>query len=352
VDVAVFLIILRSGLLVRARTATGWKRPRPWLAVAAVIAAASVLGFGLSLPWNIYAHWWRETQYGLSSQPFVGWLGEQLLSLPIGILGLLILLEPMYLLMRRAPRTWWIWSGGIVAAFIMFALVVSPVLVEPLFNTYRPAPPGPVREAIVQMAQANDVPSDKIYVYDGSRQSNRYTANVSGLFGTARIAMSDVMFKQGADLAEVKAVVGHEMGHYVEGHAVRYALLFGAIAILALFLIDRLQPVVLRLAGGKGVGGIEDPAGYPVIGLLFTVLAVLGAPVVNSITRVGEAQADTFSLQHVREPDGLARALVKTIEYRAATPSPLEEILFYDHPAVGSRVRKAMEWKAAHPTGR
>jgi STE24 endopeptidase len=352
VDVAVFLIILRSGLLVRARTATGWKRPRPWLAVAAVIAAASVLGFGLSLPWNIYAHWWRETQYGLSSQPFVGWLGEQLLSLPIGILGLLILLEPMYLLMRRAPRTWWIWSGGIVAAFIMFALVVSPVLVEPLFNTYRPAPPGPVREAIVQMAQANGVPSDKIYVYDGSRQSNRYTANVSGLFGTARIAMSDVMFKQGADLAEVKAVVGHEMGHYVEGHAVRYALLFGAIAILALFLIDRLQPVVLRLAGGKGVGGIEDPAGYPVIGLLFTVLAVLGAPVVNSITRVGEAQADTFSLQHVREPDGLARALVKTIEYRAATPSPLEEILFYDHPAVGSRVRKAMEWKAAHPTGR
>jgi len=40
---------------------------------------------------------------------------------------------------------------------------------------------------------------------------------------------------------------------------------------------------------------------------------------------------------------------VKTLEYRAATPSKLEEVIFYDHPSVGARVRAMMDWKATHP---
>jgi STE24 endopeptidase len=52
---------------------------------------------------------------------------------------------------------------------------------------------------------------------------------------------------------------------------------------------------------------------------------------------------------HFNEPDGLAKALVKTIEYRADSPSKLEEFIFYDHPSVGSRVRAMMDWKATHP---
>ena len=55
-------------------------------------------------------------------------------------------------------------------------------------------------------------------------------------------------------------------------------------------------------------------------------------------------------MTHAHEPDGLSAALVKTIEYRASSPSDLEEFLFYDHPSVEHRVRKAMDWKAAHMT--
>jgi STE24 endopeptidase len=118
---------------------------------------------------------------------------------------------------------------------------------------------------------------------------------------------------------------------------------FGLLAFLAFFLVDRLYSHVLRMAGAKGVGPISDPAGYPVISMILAVLVLLGTPILSSLTRIGEAQADTFSLVHVNEPDGLAKALVKTIEYRAATPGRLEEIIFYDHPSVGSRVRKAMD---------
>lgn len=260
----------------------------------------------------------------------------------------LILFAILYALIRRAPKRWWLWGGLVTSLFVIFAIVIGPVLIEPLFNKYTPAPPGPVREAVVEMAEANGVPSDKIFIYNGSRQSNRYTANVSGLFGSARVAMSDTMFAQGADMAEVKGVVGHEMGHYVHMHSLWMAGVLSLLAMIAFWLVDRLFPLAARLLGARGVEGIADPAGLPVLSAVLSVLALLATPVTNTLIRTMEADADNFSLQRVGEPDGLAKALVKTIEYRAATPGKWEEIIFYDHPSVGWRVRNAMDWKAAH----
>lgn len=347
VTILVGLLVLRSGLLVRLRARIEGRKARPWLAAAAVLALYALLETLLTLPWTIYSEWWRETAYGLTSQPLGGYLAELTLNTFIVLIVSVLLFSLLYWLIRRTAQRWWLWGGGLVTGFIIVMMVLAPVFVQPLFNTYREAPAGPVRDAVVEMAVAGGVPHDKIYIYDGSKQSNRYTANVSGLFGTAQIAMSDVMFAKGADLAEVKAVVGHEMGHYVHMHSIWMALTFGGLALVSFFLIDRLFTPVFKLTGAKGVTGLSDPAGFPAISIILAVLGLLGAPIIFSVTRAVETDADRYSLQHVNEPDGLARALVKTIEYRAATPSKLEETLFYDHPAVGSRVRMAMDWKAA-----
>ena len=347
VTILVGLLVLRSGLLVRLRARIEGRKARPWLAAAAVLALYALLETLLTLPWTIYSEWWRETAYGLTSQPLGGYLAELTLNTFIVLIVSVLLFSLLYWLIRRTAERWWLWGGGLVTGFIIVMMVLAPVFVQPLFNTYREAPAGPVRDAVVEMAVAGGVPHDKIYIYDGSKQSNRYTANVSGLFGTAQIAMSDVMFAKGADLAEVKAVVGHEMGHYVHMHSIWMALTFGGLALVSFFLIDRLFTPVFKLTGAKGVTGLSDPAGFPAISIILAVLGLLGAPIIFSVTRAVETDADRYSLQHVNEPDGLARALVKTIEYRAATPSKLEETLFYDHPAVGSRVRMAMDWKAA-----
>src|SRR6185295_10774313 len=121
-----------------------------------------------------------------------------------------------------------------------------------------------------------------------------------------------------------RGVVGHEMGHYVRGHIFIFAALYGALALVAFFLADRLFPRIAGLMGAKGVQGIADPAGLPVLGVIFAVLGLVATPLTNSVTRIGESDADAFSLEHFNEPDGLAKALVKTVEYRAATPSRLE----------------------------
>jgi len=342
-------IIIRTGVLTKVEQGVERKKGRPFLASLAVAAVFVAFSWLLELPWSVYSNWWREKQYGLTSQAFGGWLGENLMSTAISVVFTALFLALLYLLIRRARRLWWLWAGGLTAAFIVFGMLIAPIYIEPLFNKYTPAPAGPVRDEVVAMAKSVGIPSDKIFVYDGSKQSNAYTANVSGLGGSARVAMSDTMFKKGADIAEVRGVVGHEMGHYAHQHSLWITGIFAVLAVGAFFVVDRTFPWFASALNAKGVTGIADPAGLPVLAIIMTVLGLIGGPITNTLIREVESDADRYSLVNFNEPDGLSKALVKTIEYRAATPSRLEEALFYDHPAVGVRVRRAMDWKATHP---
>ncbi len=348
VSVLAAWIIIRTGVLPRTEERIEKKRAHPvWVSVV-ITALFLVFDFVLELPWTAYAHWWREKQYGLTSQPFGGWLTEEVIGFVISTVIMVIFFMALYALIRRAPRTWWAWGGGLLAVFFVIMLVLGPVLIEPIFNRYTPAPPGATRDAVVALAKKAGVPSDKIYIYNGSKQSNRYTANVSGLFGAARVAMSDVMFKKGADIAEVRGVVGHEMGHYKHNHAMIGSLIFVVLGLVGFGLVQLAFPTIDRWMG-TGAKGIADPAGLPTLSVILATLSLLGTPILSTLTRVTEADADAFSLQVAHEPDGLAKALVKTIEYRADSPGWLEEAIFYDHPSVRRRVQRCMDWKAAHP---
>jgi STE24 endopeptidase len=347
VSLAAAWLIVRTGLIARAQAGLERRKPRLVLVSMAAAAIFTALDFVFELPWQAYATWWREKAYGLTSQAFSGWLGEQLIELVLTVVVTALFVAALYALIRRAPRTWWLWAGALSAVFLVLIQILAPVFILPLFNTYTRAPPGAVRDAVVALAVKADVPHDKIYIFNGSKQSNRYTANVAGLGGTARVAMSDVMFKRGSDLAEVRAVVAHEMGHYKRGHVLWGTLADSILAVVSFGLIQLAFPWAARVMGAQ-VGGIADPVGLPVIMAVVTALVFLGTPITNTMTRLAESDADTFSLRVANEPDGLSRALVKTIEYRASSPSDLEEVLFYNHPSVEHRVRRAMDWKAAH----
>ena len=311
-----------------------------------VCAAFLLLSAIVTLPWDLYTGWWRETAYGRTSQPLADYLGQGAIGLVIGVLLGALFFLGIYALIRRAGKRWWIWSGGLAAAAISLILLLAPVVIEPLFNDYQPVPAGPVRDALVVQAKEAGIDPDRIYMFDGSRQSNNFTANVSGLGHSARIAISDVALK-GASLDEVKAVTGHEIGHYVLGHVWIIVIVFSLLAVLLFFLADRIFPRVARAFGSDA--GIGDPRGFPVLMFLLSLFAFLAQPVLNTLSRTDESAADAYSLQTVNLPDALASALVKTAEYRSPRPNAVEEFVFYSHPSVERRVRAAMVWKAAHP---
>ncbi|RZJ94861.1 MAG: M48 family peptidase, partial [Brevundimonas sp.] len=317
VSILVGWIIIRTNWLGAVRARIEKTKGRPVLASFVVALVYGLMSFVLTLPWSAYASWYREKHYGLTQQAFGGWLTEALIGAAISVVVSALMLMAIYALIRRARRWWWAWAAAVTAVFVILGLVVSPILIEPIFNTYTPAPNGPVRDAVVRLAEETGTPSDKIYIFNGSKQSDRYTANVSGLFGSARVAMSDVMFQKGTDLAEVRGVVGHEMGHYVRGHILWLVGMMIVIATAGFWLTDRLYPLGRRLLGANKAGDISDPAGLPVLSVVLAVLGVLATPVFSSMTRITEADADHFSLVHANEPDGLSKALIKTAEYRA-----------------------------------
>jgi STE24 endopeptidase len=352
VSIVVAWIIIRTGVLSGIRDRLERRRKRPKLVSLLVGVTYLLMSFVLTLPWSIYQGWWREKEYGLTSQPLTGWLTEALIGTALSVVFMGLLIVALYFIIRHARRFWWAWGAGLTAVAVIFFLLVAPIFIEPIFNTYTPAPDGPVRDAVVELAHRTGTPDDKIYIYDGSKQSDRYTANVSGLLGSARVAMSDVMFAKGADIAEVKGVVGHEMGHYVHMHSLWLAGIMIVLAAIGFWLVDRLYPLARRLLGANRVGGIADPAGLPVLVAILAVLELLSTPLQTTLIRTIEADADHFSMVHANEPDGLSKALIKTAEYRAPSPSAIEEFVFYDHPSVENRIRRAMEWKATHPPTR
>ena len=102
-------------------------------------------------------------------------------------------------------------------------------------------------------------------------------------------------------------------------------------------------------------GALKDYSvvfGYCLV-LIFTTVFFLLTPVINTAIRVTEREADAFSINTAREPDGMAQVALKLGEYRKLDPSPFEEFMFFDHPSGRARIRMAMDWKAAHlPAGK
>ncbi|MFM5955303.1 MAG: M48 family metallopeptidase [Novosphingobium sp.] len=341
-------ILLRFGLASRFRS-WGEKVFKLTAGITWITALCYVLaGWLLTLPWAIYTGFFREAQYGLLNQSFGEWLTDGLKALGVSLVVMPLLIMAIYAAIRRFPKNWWLLGTGIYAAFMAFAMLLAPVYVAPLFNTYTEMPAGPLRERIVSMAQSRGIPADHIYVFDASKQTKRISANVSGIGPTIRISLNDNLLNRSTP-PEIAAVMGHEMGHYKLNHVWWGLAFYTALAALALYLIARIAPALIARYGERwGVRSLADPASLPVLGILFALFGLLVTPLNNTLIRVDESQADAFGLDVAQEPDGFASVAMKLSEYRKIEPGALEEMLFFDHPSGVTRVRMAMQWKKDH----
>lgn len=349
VTVGILWALLHFGIASRmARWADRVAKNRPWRASLLFLVPYFVLVPLLALPWTIYTDFVREHQYGLSTQDFGQWFGEWAIALAVGAIFLSVAVAGILAVVRRTGGAWWAWSSLLTIALMVLAIAVAPVTIAPLFNAYTPMPEGPVKQAVLSMARANGVPADNVYVVDQSRQTNRISANVQGLGPTVRISLNDNLLNDGTP-AEIRSVMGHELGHYVLNHVWK-ALAFYALIILALFgLLNGLIPRMIARWGTRwGVTRADDPVTVPIGGIIVTLAFLALTPVTNSLTRVQEQEADAFGLNAARAPDGFARIAMKLSTYRKLEPGKWEEVLFYTHPSGRTRVETAMRWKAEH----
>ncbi len=341
-------LLLGSRLSARMRDLAGritrFQWLQPFFYALQYILATTVLSFPLA----VYADFLREHQYGMATQTFPAWMGDELKGLGLALLFGSVVLTILYAVLRAAPRTWWLWGAVVSILLGTIGIALGPVFIEPVFNKYTELRDPALRGPILSLARANGIPAEHVYVVDASRQTNRVSANVAGAFGTTRIALNDNLLRR-VSPGGVKAVMGHEMGHYVLNHVGKSLFYFGVMLVAGFaFLRWGFDRAVARRGERWGIRGVADPAGLPLLAALLSLFLFVLTPLNNTFIRTSEAEADIFGLNAAREPDGMAEVALILSEYRKLAPGPVEEWIFFDHPSGRNRILMAMRWKAEH----
>jgi len=309
-------------------------------------AQYAVVTFVLLFPLTVYEEYFRERKYGLVTQTFSPWMGDQLKGLLVNLVLGAIFATLLFGVVRRLPRTWWVWGTVVTILFLIFIVLIGPVWVVPIFNKVTRLNDPKITEPILRLAHANGIPARDVFQIDASKQTTRMSANVSGFGHTMRVTLNDNLLRRGSP-EEIQAVMGHEMGHYVLNHIYKGIFFFSVVTLIGFTYLRWALDWCLRRWGEKWqIRGIGDTAVLPLVVLLASIFFFVLTPVLNTYTRVQEYEADMYGLNASRQPDGAAQAAIHLGEYRKMSPGPVEEWIFYDHPSGRNRIYAAMRWKA------
>jgi STE24 endopeptidase len=305
------------------------------------IVLTSVLGF----PLEFYENYVREHKYGLATQSFWPWMGDEGKGLLLGLIFGALAVMLLFAIVRKLSRSWWIWGTVAMTGLLIVQVAIGPVFIQPIFNKVTRLNDPKITVPILRMAHANGIPTNDVYQTDASRQTTRMSANVSGFANTMRITLNDNLLRRGSP-EEIQAVMGHEMGHYVMNHIPK-TIFFLAVVYLLFFagLFWGLQWTLARWGAQWQIRGVGDPAVLPLVFLLGGIFFFVLTPVTNTEIRMHEKEADMFGLNAARQPDGFAQAAIHLSEYRKMRPGKWEERIFFDHPSGYDRIHSAMVWK-------
>jgi STE24 endopeptidase len=344
VVIALLLLNLRWSARMRdlAERVTRFKPVQTFVYWLQYLVLTTILVF----PLTVYEDYFREHKYGLATQTFGPWMGDQMKEFGVTLVlgGLLAML--LFGVVRRLPRTWWIWGAVVTILFLIFTVLISPVYIVPIFNKVTRLNDPKIVDPILSMARANGIPAKDVFEIDASRQTTRMSANVSGFANTMRITLNDNLLRR-ASPEEIQAVMGHEMGHYVMNHIYKSIMFLSIVTVLAFVYLRWSLDWALQRWGEKWqIRGVGDTAVLPLVVLLVAIFGFVITPFMNTSTRTQEYEADMYGLNTSRQPDGFAQAAIHLGEYRKMNPGPIEEWFFFDHPSGRNRIYAAMRWKA------
>jgi STE24 endopeptidase len=339
----------RAVVAAAAGLAGGWAPGRVVLAIVAVQAVRAAAG----LPFSLRA-FGQDRRAGLATQRLGGFLRDWAKARAVGLVLVVLPLGALVLGARWQPPGWPLVAAAAAVLLVLALTVAGPVLIEPLFNRFRPLDPGPLRARLLELATAMEVPVRDVLVSDASRRTTRVNAYVSGLGRTRRVVVYDTLLAgTSADPAgaadEVALVAAHELAH------VRHRdVLWGTVGSAALAAVSVLAVVALldleavrRLFAVTGLG---DPLVAPGLLLLGMLGGLLAAPVASAISRWAEARADWVALEVTSDPaTAVAVERRLALENRAdLRPNRLLLAMFASHPPTMARIAQAWLWAERH----
>lgn len=338
-------LALAAGLL----AAVAWSPLGRWLfsplqplspvgAAAAYAALVTAVSSLVRTPLAFWRGWRRERRWGFSTQSAGDWLLDRSKGLVVSLVLGAAAWTSAVALARLLPGWWAVAAAASLALAVLLLSFVAPVILEPLFNRFRPLEDEALAAELRALSERAGVPVRDVLVADASRRTTKGNAYVSGLGRTRRVVVFDTLL-EAADPAEVEVVVAHELGHRREGHVLKLTLLGmgGAAAAVAL---------LWAVLGTR----IEDPRTLPQALLLLLALEVVGLPAGAWLSRRFERAADRCSLELTREPAAFATAHVELARRNLSDLEPprLVYAFLFSHPTASERLALGRAWQEAH----
>lgn len=348
-------LLLRSGLSAGIRAKVNYTAPNkkthkrlapPFRTVALFVFAYMVIMLLWSLPVHI-AGYLLEHHFGFSRQTPAGFVMDSIRGLLVSLI-LIPLIWGTYWLQAKQPRRWWLFLWALALPLLCTESVLQPILIAPLYNRFTPLPAGRLRTDLLALAAHAGITNAHIFVADTSKRTTHVNAYVTGIGPTTRIVIEDTGLRLLPE-DQILAMMGHEMGHYVERHV--WILLFsnvlGAGGIL--WLIAKLLPrLIFRKRRVYRLKGINDVAALPLVLLTLYLILELQMPVANALSRYLEHRADAFGLQTTHLNMASARLYVGFAERDYSDPDPplLLHLWFGSHPTLKQRSDFALRFHA------
>jgi len=310
----------------------------PWpVSVVGLVAAVLLIGRLATLPFGLML-WDHRSDAGLTRQPLVGYLVDQLRGLGVGVvltsLGLLVVVG-----CARRWATWWpAVAAGLSAALVVVGSFLYPLLIEPVFNDFESLPDGELRAGIMQLAEEEGVHVDDVLVADASRRTTTLNAYVSGFGDTRRVVVYDNLVDTLPD-DQALSVIAHELAHARHGDVVIGTALGAAGALFGVGLLALVvgHPGVRRRSG---VVGMADPRVVALVLALTALSTIASAPIQNGISRRIETRADVDALKAIGDPVAFVKMQKRLALTSLADPTPpaWSQFWFGSHPTVVDRI--------------
>ena len=346
VSMGVTILFLFGGLLNRLNSFIG---EQGWAPVTSGVIFFMVIIYGetlISMPFSLYNTFSIEKRFEFTNQTLGLWLKDFIKSLILNTLLLGFLLYVLLWFIRVLPDFWWLAGWVFMLLFSIFLLYISPYVIEPLFNKFKPMEDisleGKIKETLARVG----LKINRVFSMDASKRSSHSNAYFTGIGHVKRIVLFDTLLANHGD-DEIIAILAHEAGHWKKKHILKMLVLSQIIGLIGFYLAHKLTAGDLLAE----VFMLDIPTIHAklLLAIFIGTLALFPIkPLMAYISRLHEIEADNFALQLTEAPGPMANALIKLGKDNLANlhPHPLYAAVYYSHPPMAQRVKRILSEQA------
>jgi STE24 endopeptidase len=339
-DAAVLLILTFGGALqaidnlATSFFATGILRGVVFVAILTVILSI------IELPFGLYRTFGIESRFGFNKMTLGMFFGDLAKQAAVGtILGLPLLFAVLWL-MAEMGALWWLYVWLVAIVFMLFVQFIAPSVIAPLFNKFAPMQDGEMKTRIEHLIARCGFTSKGLFVMDGSKRSSHGNAYFTGFGKSKRIVFFDTLLSR-LDIAEIEAVLAHELGHFRMRHVIKRLALMAVFSLIFFFLLGQLKNQEWFYLGLGVAYPATDAMALTLFVMVMPVFTFLLQPLLAMYSRKHEFEADQYAAKFTPARD-LVHALVKLYKDNASTltPDPLHSAFYDSHPPASIRIAR------------